>query len=149
MNKHFDYDHALKMLDVINNKKKVPKGMITQACFIIGYPGSGDDDIDRTMTYTGKMIRHGLDEIAIFAFCPTPGSGFWKGDISPENVNFSSTWNKEGKKIREIRRDLVILFYIGKFWYSPIKTTVRFFRTKTWMTLKRMGLGAITKLWNY
>jgi len=146
MNKSFNYDHALKMLDVINDRKKVKNGMITQACFIVGYPGTGEEELDRTMEYIGKMIRHGLDEVGLFGFCPTPGSEFWKGDIKSENINFSSMWCKDGKRIRSLRRNMALLFYLGKMWYSPIKTVLRLPKTKTWMTFRRLGFDIISGL---
>lgn len=142
MNKLFDHKHALDILDTI--KKNVPH-VITQACFVLGYPGANDSDIDDTASYISRLTRHGLDEIALFNFVPTPGSQFKNYKIDTDLITFSSNWSQDSAALKSKRTELVAMFYLGKIWYSPIKTVWRFSRTKTWMTMRRLIKGFLLR----
>jgi radical SAM superfamily enzyme YgiQ (UPF0313 family) len=129
--KTFDYDHAIQMLKLINGRA------ITQACFIIGLPSESCSDRDETLKYALELAEAGLDEIALFNFTPMPGAKFYNDyEISTDNMTFSNKlW---GGEMEEFKRTLLITFYLNKMMDSPFRTIGRFFRTKTWMTVKRI-----------
>ena len=129
--KTFDYDHAIQMLKLIKGRA------VTQACFIIGLPSESCSDRDETLKYAIELADAGLDEIALFNFTPMPGAKLYKDyEISTDKMTFSNKlW---GDQIEEFKRTLLITFYLNKMIDSPFRTIGRFFRTKTWMTVKRM-----------
>jgi len=69
MNKPFDHEHALRMV-----KKMDQLGIRTQACFIAGVPGEDEEDRRLSCAYVKKLVRAGVDEIAVTIFTPLPGA---------------------------------------------------------------------------
>jgi anaerobic magnesium-protoporphyrin IX monomethyl ester cyclase len=133
--KKFDHEYALSILDVIN------KRAITQACFIFGLPEESKIDRMITWRYIKKLIDHGLDEIAIYNFVPIPGSKLWENrNIPTDKISFSSDWRAYNEMLSRERMWLVLEFYMRKFLKDPVNSAVRFFKTKTWMTIKRLAL---------
>ncbi len=69
MNKPFDHAQAL---DLVRHMDK--EGIITQACFVLGYPGEEEKDKQMTMEYIQKLAKAGCDEIALFLMASVPGA---------------------------------------------------------------------------
>jgi len=134
--KTFDYDHAIQMLKLIKGRA------VTQACFIIGLPSESCSDRDETLKYAIELAEAGLDEIALFNFTPMPGAKLYDDyEISTDKMTFSNDlW---GNHIEEFKRTMLITFYLNKMIDSPFMTIGGFFRTKTWMTIKRIILTKI------
>ena len=146
MNKKFDHEYAIRMLDFINSDRFI-NPIFTQACFIAGYPGETEDDFRQTERYVKRLAKAGLDEIAIFGFAPMPGSVAAGSTFMPsKRLTFGSGWrmNRHGVEYKRIR--LAILFYICQMWYRPEKI-FRFVRSKVWMTIKRVLYYRYKALW--
>jgi hypothetical protein len=136
MNKSFDHEHAIRMIKFLEGK------MITQACFVLGYPGETDHDLELTQKYAFDLVRAGVDEFAFFNFMPSVGSTASEGfkGVSTDVMTFSSDWRVFNRLLKVLRIKWVLEIYALKFIMSPIRTVVRFFGTKTWMTVKRVFL---------
>lgn len=136
MNKKFEYEYVLGLIE------NMPRKIITQACFILGYPGETIIDRNKTKKYAIKLAKAGVDEFAFFNFVPSVGSKISESmeHISTDDMTFSSDWRAFNKTLRRIRLKWIIELYVIKMLTYPIDTIVRFFRTKTWMTIKRVFL---------
>jgi len=148
MGKSFDHAHALKMLGFI--KKNYGGSMITQACFILGYPGERGCDVDLTNRVMNKMAKAGLDEVAIFNWVPMPGSVI--ADSVPVEVpfgklSFSSDWRTKNKFLRSLRNQMVFEFYKTKLFSRGFGWIFDFKKTKTYMTIKRLVLTKFRLFW--
>jgi anaerobic magnesium-protoporphyrin IX monomethyl ester cyclase len=136
MNKKFDHKYALNMLDFINSFRfKNP--MITQACFIVGFPYDFENDKKETRKYIIELARHGLDEIALFSYVPMPGASGAVSCVNPSKASFSSKWNGNYNEMNSYKMRLTFDFYLHQIMYHPFRC-MRFFRTKIWMTIKRI-----------
>jgi radical SAM superfamily enzyme YgiQ (UPF0313 family) len=137
MNKRFDHKRVLEFV------MSMPKKIITQACFVIGYPGETDCDLDMTKKYAIELAKAGVDEFAFFNFVPSVGSKASEDfkNVSTDDMTFSSDWREENKDLRKLRVRWIMELYLIKLMRSPLSTFYRFFYTKTWMTIKRVFLG--------
>ena len=136
MGKKFDHAYALKMLDFINSFR-FTNPMITQACFVLGYPHETELDIDLTRKYIKELAIHGLDEIALFSYVPLPGAAETRAQIDPTKASFSSKWKGNYSYMNSLKMQMTLEFYLYQFMYRPFRI-FRFFRTKVWMTIKRL-----------
>ena len=153
MKKPFDYAHGLEVVRLMRSL-----GIVSQACFVLGFPGETDEDLAMTKDYVGKLARAGLDEIALFIMTPLPGSeamreGRWDYR-EVEELTFSPKWRKDYGKLARARRDLYLHFFAlksmhhpGKMAKSALNVLRRRYDTKTEMTayrafaMLRPGLG--------
>lgn len=148
MGKRFDHVHAINMLKFI--KKNFGSSMITQACFILGYPGERGCDVGLTQRIMKKMAKVGLDEVAIFNWVPIPGAEIEKYcpvRVPFNKISFSSDWRTKNKLLKSIRTSLVLDFYLTKLFNNKIGWVFDFRRTKTYMTVKRVLLTKFRVLW--
>ena len=68
-------DKPFKLEKLIYLSKEMVKYKIyTQACFILGFPGETESDLNETQILIKKLSKIGIDEIAIFIISPVPGS---------------------------------------------------------------------------
>jgi len=105
MNKSFDHEHAIRMIKFLEGK------MITQACFVLGYPGETDNDLESTQKYAFELAKAGVDEFAFFNFMPSIGSTASEGfnGVSTDVMTFSSDWRIFNKLLKALRIKWVIL----------------------------------------
>ena len=90
MNKPIDYSHFETVL-----KTCIKNNIITQACFILGFPGEEEVDIRETRDLIKLYARLGVDEIAIYIMTPLPDASVfeafnYKEDY--ESLSFSPVW---------------------------------------------------------
>ena len=119
LNKPFDYDHALKMTSCLNKLN-----VKTQACFIAGTPPESDLDRKKSIEYVKKLVKNGLDEIAVFIYSPIPGSYFADqigGFKHYSQLTRSPKWRKDYNKINLFRIKMYLTFFFYKIIYSPKK----------------------------
>jgi radical SAM superfamily enzyme YgiQ (UPF0313 family) len=119
MGKPFDLGHALHLVKRMNQL-----GIYSQACFVLGFPGETDDDLQKTHHLVRDMARKGIDEIALFIITPVPGSAIYRDSYeinSLSELNFSPTWRPDYEKLSRFRLRLYILFLIWKLLYHPFK----------------------------
>jgi anaerobic magnesium-protoporphyrin IX monomethyl ester cyclase len=117
--KPFNYEHALKSVKKMNKEK-----IFTQACFIIGYPGETNPDLNKTKRMVFDLTKRGIDEIAVFIITPIPGSNIYEefdGFNSLANLTFTPTWRKDYKKLTKERFIIYSIFLCTKFLFHPLK----------------------------
>ena len=144
MKKPFDYEHGIKIAKLMSKLK-----IISQACFVLGFPGETKKDLKLTKEYSLKLIRNGVDELAFFIMTPVPGSKpyeysqFKCKELS--KLTFSPKWRKEYKNLHKFRTKVYIYMAINKLIYHPLKTLkqplnflTKNFETKMEMTLYRI-----------
>ncbi|MFH1369616.1 MAG: radical SAM protein [Elusimicrobiota bacterium] len=142
MNKAFDKEHAVKLIKSMNTA-----GVYTQACFVLGFPGETKQDLLQTKELLFKLIKAGVDEIALFLITPVPGSSIYndfKGFSSLSELTFSPAWRKDFQFLNNYRLKLYLLFILTKILFHPFKSfmqVIRIFagtyRTKMEMTPAR------------
>lgn len=143
MGKTFDHDHALNILDVIHDKKKIRGKVVTQACFVLGFPVYGEVEYSWNLFYIAKLVKHGVDEIALFKFAPSPGTIFWDPSVDCEHINFGIG---DGSKdiVNKNRMTCLMFFIVAKMIKTPLRTIFRFPKTKAYMTLRRFGFKSFS-----
>ena len=119
MDKPFDLDHAVKMVQAMN-----ANGIRCQACFMLGFPGEEAPDRELTRQMVRDLTENGVDEIALFIVSPVPGSAIFaehSGNDSLSDLNFTPTWREDYDVLAQFRRDLYRDFLLWKLRYHPIK----------------------------
>lgn len=119
MAKPFDLKHAVRLVKRMNHL-----GVHSQACFVLGFPGETDDDLQMTYDMVKDMTHEGIDEIALFIITPVPGSSIYKGFseyTSLSELNFSPVWRADYQKLSRFRLRLYIHFLLWKLFYHPFK----------------------------
>jgi len=139
MKKPFNYKHAVKIV-----RRMAERGIRTQACFVLGFPGETAEDRKLTVKMVKDLVKEGLDEIAQFIITPVPGSSIYKdfnGFESLSELNFSPTWRPDYELLNKFRVQLYSKFLIWKFLYhpfsflrQPFNFLFRNFQTKMEMT---------------
>lgn len=119
MRKPFNLEHAVRIVKRMNQM-----GICSQACFVLGYPGETDEDLQMTWDLVRDLTRVGVDEIALFIITPVPGSSIYSqfaGYTSLSDLNFTPTWRPDYAKLSRFRLRLYIRFLWWKLRYHPLK----------------------------
>ena len=146
MNKNFDHEHGL---DMIRFMHKI--GITSQACFVIGFPGENKQDLKLTRTYIKKLVKAGIDEIALFVMTPIPGSkAFEYSPLGYKNLSqltFSPKWRKTYQGLNKYRTKTYGLFLLWKLGYHPLKLFKNFSNiiTKRFNTKMEMALWRVIR----
>lgn len=146
MNKPFNHEHGLKMVKRMNEV-----GIVTQACFIGGVPGETIDDRKKSFNYLKKLMKAGLDEVAVYVFAPIPGaelSKALKGYNSFSQCTFSPTWREDYKEINKYRFNMYKI-YFTRLILNPQKSIKRIigFLTGSHNTKMEMSIKKQMKFW--
>jgi len=120
MDKPFDHERALQLIKHLHKH-----GVTTQACFVLGYLNETDYDRKLTRNYAKRLVKAGIDEIALFIMTPIPGTYTFdkveKGYDNYSQLTFSPKWRKEFKKLSSFRVNLYMSFLFWKMLYNPLK----------------------------
>jgi len=120
MDKPFNHERALQLIRRLNEN-----GVVTQACFVLGYLNETDEDRKLTRNYAKKLVKAGIDEIALFIMTPIPGTYTFdkveKDYTNYSQLTFSPTWRREFKKLSRFRANLYLMFLFWKLRYHPLK----------------------------
>tara|TARA_E500000178_G_C17024637_1_gene757350 strand:+ start:13 stop:1485 length:1473 start_codon:yes stop_codon:yes gene_type:complete len=117
--KPFDINHAYKIVKSMNENK-----IFSQACFVLGYPGENQDDLNLTKKMIYNLTKNGIDEIAIFIISPIPGSEIFdsmSGYSNFSELNFSPIWRKDYSYLFKKRLQFYMMFLSLKIIFFPIK----------------------------
>ncbi|MFN8390795.1 MAG: radical SAM protein [Bdellovibrionota bacterium] len=117
--KPFDIEHAIELIGVMNRV-----GIRSQACFVLGFPGEEAEDRALTEKMVERLVRGGLDEIAIFIITPVPGSAIFdqfSGYDSYSDLHFSPTWRVDYEELNRFRLALYRKFMLWKLRYHPFR----------------------------
>lgn len=119
MRKPFNHQFALEMIGIMNRL-----GIFSQACFVLGFPGESEHDLQLTRQYIKQLVKNGLDETALFIMTPIPGSstfGKMKGYKEYSEMTFSPRWRVDFNALSKIRFGLYIYFLSCKLLFHPVK----------------------------
>ena len=126
MKKTFPFEPALKTVKHLAHLK-----VRTQACFVLGFPGETDADRRETAAYVRQLARAGLDEVALFAASPLPGSALYETTEGPADLadlNFSPAGEKNDAALRTWRRRLYAAFLFVKLIRYPFRVIAQALR---------------------
>lgn len=112
--KKFNYQHAI---DLVRACRK--HGIRTQACFLVGHPDEQERDIKCSLDYLKKMVRNGLDEVAIFVVAPFAGSKLYsRNEILLQNKSALPSFSPKGRvgyeTLERRRKALIRTFFVEK-----------------------------------
>lgn len=119
MRKPFNLEHAVRIVKRMNLA-----GIRSQACFVLGYPGETEEDLQMTWNLVRDLTRVGVDEVALFIITPVPGSAIheqFSGYNSLSELNFSPTWRVDYEPLNRFRVRLYARFLWWKLRYHPLK----------------------------
>jgi anaerobic magnesium-protoporphyrin IX monomethyl ester cyclase len=119
MRKPFNLEHAVRIVKRMN-----VAGIRSQACFVLGYPGETEEDLQMTWNLVRDLTRVGVDEVALFIITPVPGSAIheqFSGYSSLSELNFSPTWRIDYERLNRFRVRLYAHFLWWKLRYHPLK----------------------------
>ncbi|MEX2160746.1 MAG: radical SAM protein [Anaerolineales bacterium] len=119
MRKPFNLEHAVRLV-----KRMDQVGIRSQACFVLGYPGETEEDLQMTWNLVRDLTRVGVDEIALFIVTPVPGSSIhekFSGYTTLSELNFSPTWRGDYAGLNRFRVRLYAHFLWWKLRYHPLK----------------------------
>ena len=148
MRKPFDLDHAVRLVRRMNQR-----GISSQACFVLGFPGENDDDRELTWNMVHDLARKGVDEIALFIITPVPGSDIYNeyaGYPTLSDLNFSPTWRQDYHELSRFRLRLYTHFLWWKLRYHPIKLLgqpVNFLRRRFKTKMEMVPYRALVLKW--
>jgi len=146
MNKNFDYQHGLEIIKHMHDI-----GITSQACFVIGFPGEEKRDLKLTREYIKRLVKAGIDEIALFVMTPIPGSK--ASEYSPlgykdlSQLTFSPRWRKTYHSLSQYRTRTYLFFLIWKLRYHPLKLFKNIYNvaTKKFNTKMEMALWRVIR----
>jgi radical SAM superfamily enzyme YgiQ (UPF0313 family) len=143
MDKPVNLDYAVEIFTLMNKK-----GIYTQACFVLGYPGEAETDLQMTAKLVRKLAKIGVDEVALFIITPMPGSEIYQQYLNKfhklNQLTFTPKWREDYRELATFRKNLYFQYVIIKFLYHPLRMfgygwafITRKFKTKVEMTIFR------------
>ncbi|MBF0369285.1 MAG: B12-binding domain-containing radical SAM protein [Magnetococcales bacterium] len=148
MAKPFNLDHAVNMIKRMNQT-----GIRSQACFVLGFPGETEKDLEMTRQRALEMTRGGVDEIALFIITPVPGSELFdsfEGYGSLSELNFTPSWREDYEQLARFRLNLYRRFLFTKLLYHPgkiIRQSWNFFRRSFETKMEMVPFKALVWKW--
>jgi len=112
--KKFNYSHGIDLIRACR-----VHGIRTQACILVGHPDEREQDFKCSRDYLKKMVRNGLDEVAVFVVASFAGSGLYaQNEITVQNQKSLPSFSPKGRVGYEIlerrRKTLIRIFFIEK-----------------------------------
>ena len=112
MNKPFNHALALEMV-----RSMRAHGIVSQAVFVVGFPGETKSDVALTARYIRQLTLAGVDEIAQYIITPIPGSFIFDQFSGYEHfseLTFSPTWRRDYRALDRRRKAHYLLFLFWK-----------------------------------
>jgi hypothetical protein len=113
----------------------------TQACFLVGHPSDTDTSHENSLAYVARLVRAGLDEIAVFVVASFAGSELYENTKLTENdgsalPSFSPKGREDYALLAGRRREMLRLFFReklkrgGSLWMQGIRALLGHPETK-------------------
>jgi radical SAM superfamily enzyme YgiQ (UPF0313 family) len=142
--KPFDYAHGEALV-----RACAAHGVYTQACFLVGHPAETGGDFAQSVAYLERLVRGGLDEVAVFVVAPLAGSRLHRDKMIPivsgsGLVSFSPKGRLDWEEVSRRRRRLIRTFFVGKLargggiWLQGVRALFGIPRTKMENLPRRM-----------
>lgn len=152
MNKPFNHELALAMV-----KSMREHGIVSQAVFVLGFPGETKEDTRLTAQYIRRLAFAGVDEIAQFIITPIPGSAIFdqfSGYQNYSELTFSPVWRKDYRVLDRRRKKQYAAFFFWKLLCYPhklfgnlLRVFKKKFKLKMEQALYRVTLWRLEKWW--
>ena len=148
MRKPFDLEHAVRLVKRMNQV-----GIRSQACFVLGFPGENEEDLQMTWDLVHNLTKKGVDEIALFIITPVPGSAIFEefeGYTSLSEMNFTPTWRSDYQELSKFRLKLYAQFLLWKFRYFPgkiVRQCMNFMRRRFETKMEMVPYRALVLKW--
>lgn len=112
--KKFNYQHGIELISACRSNR-----IRTQACLLVGHPDETEKDFEASDDYLSRLVKAGLDEVAVFVVAPLPGSQIHaRKDISLDDktalVSFSPKGRTDYKTLAGRRKMLIQTFFVQK-----------------------------------
>jgi len=112
--KKFNHQHGMELIAACR-----ANGIRTQACFLVGHPDETEKDIEASNDYLSRLVRAGLDEVAVFVVAPFAGSQLHaRRGVSLDDktafISFSPKGRTHYKTLVLRRKKLIRTFFIQK-----------------------------------
>lgn len=112
--KKFDYEHGTNLI-----KECRTYGIRTQACLLVGHPDEQTDDFEHSRKYLRKLVRNGLDEVAVFVVASFAGSSLYarkKIELNDSDAlpSFSPKGRAGYESLEWRRKVLIRTFFVEK-----------------------------------
>jgi anaerobic magnesium-protoporphyrin IX monomethyl ester cyclase len=138
MGKPFKHEFALELVEKMNRE-----GIRSQACFVVGYPEESAADRKSTRDYIHRLVKAGLDEVALFICSPVPGSAIYGQEQGYQNLSelsFSPSWRKAYDFLNRYRQATYLRFLFWKLITHPAKLLAQpfYFLTRRFHTKMEM-----------
>jgi hypothetical protein len=109
--KPFDYAHGEALVSACHDA-----GIYTQACFLVGHPAETIADFEMSVAYLKRLVRGGLDEVAVFVVAPLAGSRLHRDKTIPiasesSLVSFSPRGRLDWVEVSRRRHVLIRAFF--------------------------------------
>jgi len=134
--KPFNYQHGLQLVKACRQY-----GIRTQACFLVGHPSETEEDFVSSSDYLARMVREGVDEVAVFVVAPFAGSALYAHSRigmtdSKALPSFSPKGRKDYADVERRRSALVRTFFVEKLkrgldlWFQGLRAVFGIPQTK-------------------
>jgi anaerobic magnesium-protoporphyrin IX monomethyl ester cyclase len=112
--KKFNHEHGIELISACR-----ANGIRTQACLLVGHPDETEKDFEASNGYLSRMVKAGLDEVAVFVVAPFAGSQLHaKSNISLTDkialISFSPKGRVNYKALEHRRKTLIRTFFVQK-----------------------------------
>lgn len=112
--KRFNHEHGIELIAACR-----ANGIRTQACLLVGHPDETEKDIVASNDYLVRMVKAGLDEVAVFVVAPFAGSKLHaKSGISLNDktalISFSPKGRANYVTLERRRKLLIRTFFVQK-----------------------------------
>ena len=112
--KKFNYQHGIDLVRACRTH-----GIRTQACFLVGHPDEQEHDFMSSLDYLKKIVRNGLDEVAVFVVASFAGSGLYaRNEIMLQNQSALPSFSPKGRvgygNLNRRRKALIRTFFVEK-----------------------------------
>lgn len=112
--KYFNYQHGLELISACKSS-----GIRTQACLLVGHPAENEITHKASKDYLIKMMKAGLDEVAVFIVAPFAGSAIYaKNNIPLLDKSSLPSFSPKGRfgygSLESRRKDLIRIFFFQK-----------------------------------
>ena len=112
--KRFDYQHGINLIAACR-----AHDIRTQACLLVGHPDETEENYKASEKYLARMIKEGLDEVAVFVVAAFAGSALYAKSSIPlldESAlpSFSPKGRAGYKTFERRRKGLLRIFFISK-----------------------------------
>lgn len=112
--KPFDYQHGIDLIAACK-----ANGIRTQACLLVGHPAETEESYQASRNYLVRMVRAGLDEVAVFVIASFAGSALYaKSSIALSDQSALPSFSPKGRAgyetLERRRKGLIRVFFTHK-----------------------------------